>query len=318
MFKRKTRQWKKREIEQIGTYRRGNEARKFYRIVNGRGHGNGSGLPFCKDKDEKLVTYAQSMLAIWRDHFSTLLVAERTYLDETIGEIDDDGIDCPPPNQDEVRTAIARLKNNKAAGADGLPAELFKTGGDELIGRMHKLICKIRLDECMPDDWNLSVLCHVFKKGDPNVCGNYSGISLLPIAYKVLSRVMCERLKPIVADLIGPYQCGFRPGKSTTDQIFTLRQILEKTHEKQIDTYHLFVDYKAAFDSPIREKLYEAMSELGIPTKLIRLCRMTLNNTRPGPQLRSVKILPNLLIQDEDSDKATRYRVISSTSSWRS
>ena len=213
------------------------------------------------------------MLSIGRDHFFTLLVAERTDLDETIGEIDDDGIDCPPPNQDEVRTAIARLKNNKAAGADGLPAELFKTGGDELIGSMHKLICKIWLDERMPDDWNLSVLCPVFKKGDPSVCGNYRGISLLPIAYKVLSSVMCERLKPIVADLIGPYQCGFRPGKSTTDQIFTLRQILEKTHEKQIDTYHLFVDYKAAFDSPIREKLYEAMSELGIPTKLIRLCR---------------------------------------------
>ena len=280
LFKRKKRQWKKRESEQIETYRQINEARKFYQKVNSRGRGNGSWPPFCKDKDGNLVTDTQSMLAICRDHFSTLLVAERKNLDETIGEIDDDGIDCHPPNQDEVRTAIARLKNNKAAGADGLPAELFKTGGDELIGSMHKLICKIWLDECMPDDWNLSVLCPVFKKGDPNVCGNYRGISLLPIAYKVLSSVMCERLKPIVADLIGPYQCGFRPGKSTTDQIFTLRQILEKTHEKQIDTYHLFVDYKAAFDSPIREKLYEAMSELGIPTKLIRLCRMTLNNTR--------------------------------------
>ena len=66
----------------------------------------------------------------------------------------------------------------------------------------------------------------------------------------------------------------------TTYETFTLRQILEKTHEKQIDTYHLFVDYKAAFDSPIREKFYEAISELGIPTKLVRLCRMTLKSTK--------------------------------------
>ena len=65
-------------------------------------------------------------------------------------------------------------------------------------------------------------------------------ISLLPIAYKVMSSVLCERLKPILENLIGPYQCGFRPGKSTTDQIFTLRQILAKTQEMQIDTYHLF------------------------------------------------------------------------------
>ena len=58
------------------------------------------------------------------------------------------------------------------------------------------------------------------------------------------------------------------------DQIFTLRQILKKTNEKQVDTHHSFVDYKAAFDSLIRDRVLAAMSELGIPAKLIRLCRI--------------------------------------------
>ena len=98
----------------------------------------------------------------------------------------------------------------------------------------------------MPNDWNLSVLCPVLKKGDPTICANYRGISLLSIAYKVLTGVLCERLKPLVKTLIGPYQFGFRPGKSIIDQIFTLRKILEKTHEKQVDTRHLFVGYKGS------------------------------------------------------------------------
>ena len=105
------------------------------------------------------------------------------------------------------------------------------------------------------------------------------GIRLLPIAYEVLTAVLCERQKPLVKTLIGPYQCGFRSGKSTTDQIFTLRQILEKTHEKQVGTHHFFVDYKVAFDSLIRDRLFAAMFELGIPVKVIRLCRMTLSNS---------------------------------------
>ncbi|XP_060665228.1 uncharacterized protein LOC132797508 [Drosophila nasuta] len=120
---------------------------------------------------------------------------------------------------------------------------------------MHHIISKIWLTESMPEDWNLSMICPILKKGDATVHG------LLPVAYKVLT------------------SCGFRPGKSTVDQIFTLRQILEKSYENQIDTYHLFVDYKAAFDSPRRDRLYAAMSELGIPAKLTRLCRMTLSNT---------------------------------------
>ena len=86
--------------------------------------------------------------------------------------------------------------------------------------------------------------CPVLKKGDPTICANYRGICFLPKAYKVLRDVLCERLKPLVKTLVGPYQCGFRPGKSTIDQIFTLRQILEKTYEKQVDTHHIFIDYR--------------------------------------------------------------------------
>ena len=59
---------------------------------------------------------------------------------------------------------------------------------------------------------------------------------LLHIPYKVLTGVLCGRLKPLVQTMIGPYQGGFRPSKSTIHQIYTLRQILEKTHEKQVGT----------------------------------------------------------------------------------
>ena len=115
------------------------------------------------------------MLHIWREHFQQLLVPEGSTR-EGITPIVDDGLDCLPPSQTEVRRAKSRLKNNKAAGADGLPAELFKFGGEELITSMHQLLRTVWLNECMPDDWNLSVLCPVLKKCDPSVCSNNRGI----------------------------------------------------------------------------------------------------------------------------------------------
>ncbi|WP_369199201.1 RNA-directed DNA polymerase, partial [Streptomyces djakartensis] len=125
----------------------------------------------------------------------------------------------------------------------------------------------------------------VYKKGDKKECKNYRGISVLNSAYKILSFILCERLKPHLNDTIGAYQCGFRPGKSTTDQIFTLRQILEKTREYQIDTHHLFVDFKQAYDCIIRDELYSAMMELGIPKRLILLCQMTLAETKSAVRI---------------------------------
>nr|XP_043067136.1 uncharacterized protein LOC122321357 [Drosophila bipectinata] len=69
----------------------------------------------------------------------------------------------------EVKDAIQRLKNNKSAGANGLPAELFKAAGDMLVGSMHQPISKIWLTESMPEDWNLSMICPILKKGDATV-----------------------------------------------------------------------------------------------------------------------------------------------------
>ena len=53
-----------------------------------------------------------------------------------------------------------------------------------------------------------------------------------------------------------------------------------RSQEKQIDTHHLFDDFKFAFETPHRDHLYATMSEFGIPAKLIRLCEMTFENAQ--------------------------------------
>jgi hypothetical protein len=52
------------------------------------------------------------------------------------------------------------------------------------------------------------------------------------------------------------YQAGFQSGKSTTGQLFALHQMLEKCNEFNIITHHLSIDFKAAYDSIIRNEVY--------------------------------------------------------------
>jgi len=87
-------------------------------------------------------------------------------------------------------------------------------------------------------------------------------------------------LQPRSETVIGKYQCGFRRNRSTTDQIFNLRLILQKGREFQVQTHHLFIDYKQAYDRTKRKELYVGMKELGYETKLIRLVKATLDGTR--------------------------------------
>jgi hypothetical protein len=98
----------------------------------------------------------------------------------------------------------------------------------------------------------------------------------LNVTYKVCAKVLYESLLPYANAAVQHYQAGFQSGKSTTDQLFALRQILEKCNEFNITTHHLFIDFKAAYDTIIRNEVYVGMSELNFPTILIRIIIATL------------------------------------------
>ena len=61
-------------------------------------------------------------------------------------------------------------------------------------------------------------------------------------------KTILNRLKPQAEKIIAEEQAGFRAGRSTTEQIFILRILYEKYLQHQQDLYHVFIDFKKAFD----------------------------------------------------------------------
>jgi hypothetical protein len=101
-----------------------------------------------------------------------------------------------------------------------------------------------------------SISVPIYKKCDKADSNNYHrGISLLSTVYKILSNILLASLTPYVNEVTGDHQCGFRRNRSTMDQIFYIRQILEKKWEYNGTVHQLFIDFKKAYDSIKREVL---------------------------------------------------------------
>ena len=107
------------------------------------------------------------------------------------------------------------------------------------------------------------------------VCSNYRGITLLSCTYKIFARILYNILLPYSNEILGEYQCGFRGGRSTTDHLFTIRLLLEKSWEFNMEHWHMFVDLKQAYDSVHRPSMWKVLKDFNIPKKLINLTKAT-------------------------------------------
>ena len=138
---------------------------------------------------------------------------------------------------------------------------------------LYSLFEEIWEKEEIPAEWKEGYLIKIPKKGDLSRCDNFRGITLLSVPGKVLNRIILERMKGEVDKTLRQEQAGFRQDRSCTDQIATLRIIVEQSIEWNSSLYVNFVDYEKAFDSMDRETLWKILRHYGVPMKLVNMIK---------------------------------------------
>ena len=152
-----------------------------------------------------------------------------------------------------------------------ISAKEIKAAGEEGTEIFYKICKQIWETELFPEDWGRAIIAPIYKKKDKLDCGNYRGISLLSHAGKIMSIILQRRILQKTEQILSEAQAGFRPGRATVDQIFSLRQLAEKYLEKDKHLYCCYIDFQKAFDSVWQNGLWRAMAFFGYPTKIIRL-----------------------------------------------
>ncbi|CAF3419619.1 unnamed protein product, partial [Rotaria sp. Silwood2] len=239
-----------------------------------------------KDMAGRLLTREEDILNRWKEYFAELYnptSAKHIKLNEPTDN------ESNTISTTEVTTAIKSLKSGKAAGVDEIRPEMLKSlksGGVDWLTR----ICRVAWTTGKaPLEWQTDIVVPIFKKGDQKECSNYRGITLLSLPGKVFTRIIERRCRDIVEPHIQETQCGFRARRGTTDQIFTLQQILEKSWEFAKLVYTLFIDLEKAYDRVPREILWKILQEYGIRGHLLSSIQALYNNCRSSVRINGNK-----------------------------
>ncbi|KAJ8386311.1 hypothetical protein AAFF_G00175070 [Aldrovandia affinis] len=131
----------------------------------------------------------------------------------------------------------------------------------------------------VPADWRSGVIVTLPKKGNLSDCNNWQDITLLSIPGKVFCSVLLQCLKTEVDNILREEQAGFWKGRSCSEQIFTLRNIIEQCLELQTILIINYIDFKKAFDSVHRESLWQIVQLYGMPSKYMNIFRALYRNS---------------------------------------
>ena len=121
-----------------------------------------------------------------------------------------------------------------------------------------------------PTTWTQSLVITLPKKGNLQLCQNYRTISLINHPSKVMLKIILNRLQPQAEEIIAEEQAGFRAGRSTTEQIFNLWILGKKYLQHQQNLYHVFIDFKKAFDRVWHDAVWATMRKYNINASIIR------------------------------------------------
>ena len=235
-----------------------------------------------KSKEGNFILEREKQMERWVEHYlelySTMNTVSLDAIDSIIplpemAELDEE------PSLEELRKAIRALKCGKAPGSDGIPPEVIKRAESCLLPDLYELLLLCWNEGEVPQSMRDAKIITLYKnKGDRSDCNNYRGISLMSIVGKVFARILLPRLQTLANRVYPEAQCGFRAGRSTTDMVFSVRQLQEKCREQRQPLYIAFVDLTKAFDLVSRSGLFSLLKRIGCPPKLLSLIESYHNN----------------------------------------
>jgi hypothetical protein len=248
----------------------GSANKVFWQTIRRLRGRKGGPVQSVKGLNGTLLTEEADILQRWRDYFEGLFNPITT-ANEANPEVE--FREETSITMAEVSEAIKSLKSGKAPGEDEIRPEMLKALDQEGVGWLSR-VCQVAWKSGVaPKQWQTGIVVPIYKKGDHRDCSNYRGISLLSLPGKVYAKCLEKRSRSIVEARLRDEQCGFRPGRNTMDQIFTLRQIFEKSWEFARELYACFIDLEKAYDRVPREKLWKVLQEYGVDGQLLTAIR---------------------------------------------
>lgn len=178
------------------------------------------------------------------------------------------------PSDEEIKAVFFKLNPNKAPGPDGLTSAFYKASWEIIGPEVLSAIRNFFATNFLPATANSTILSLVPKFPGATKITDFRPISCLNTIYKVISRLLVKRLKPLLSTLILPSQTEFVKGRLLVENTTFAGELVNGYHKnKGSKKITIKVDIAKAFDTLSWEFLFSCLEGLQLPTRFLRQLR---------------------------------------------
>jgi hypothetical protein len=149
----------------------------------------------------------------------------------------------------EIKQILSTLKKEKSPGPDGWTSEFFLHFFDLVGPDLLSMVEDVRKKGKISRSLNSTFLVLIPKTDLPSSFNDFRPISLCNLIYKLVSKIISTRLKPVLERNLSPEQHGFLKGRRIHDAVGVAHECLHSISQKKQKALVMKIDLKKAFDS---------------------------------------------------------------------
>ncbi|XP_019096517.1 PREDICTED: uncharacterized protein LOC104768075 [Camelina sativa] len=130
-----------------------------------------------------------------------------------------------PATEAEVKSTLFTMHPDKAPGPNGMTALFFQKAWDIVKTDLVDLVNRFLVERVFDKDLNRTHICLIPKVAKPTRMAELRPISLCNVGYKIISKILCQRLKRVLPGLISETQSAFVPGRLISDNILIAQEM---------------------------------------------------------------------------------------------